>query len=103
MPSDYDIRAPYALMNDAGDIVEIQLHRVEYDVEQTIKAILEFNGFTHAQFWGKLRAAILKTGSDIPMNRFWQHAREIGGGVCQRNTFFRCFRQIEFFIFCCKH
>jgi SAM-dependent methyltransferase/predicted phosphodiesterase len=81
MPSDYNIRAPYALMNDAGDMVEIQLHRVEYDVEQTIKAILEFNGFTHAQFWGKLRAAILKTGSDIPMNRFWQHAREIGGGV----------------------
>ena len=81
MPSDYDTRAPYALMNDAGGIVEIQLRRVEYDVEQTIKSILEFNGFPYAQFWGKLRAAILKMGSDIPMNRFWQHAREIGGGI----------------------
>jgi predicted phosphodiesterase/SAM-dependent methyltransferase len=81
MPSYYDIRAPYALMNYTGDIVEIQLHRVEYDVEQTIKAILDFNDFPHAQFWDKLRAAILKMGSDIPMNRFWQHAREIGGGV----------------------
>jgi predicted phosphodiesterase len=81
MPSDYDIRAPYAMINDTGDTVEFQLHRVEYDVEQTIKAVLEFNGFPHAQFWGKLRAAILKTGSDIPINRFWQHAREIGGGV----------------------
>lgn len=78
MSSDYDIRAPYALMNDAG---EIQLYRVEYDVEETIKAILEFNDFPYAHFWGKLRAAILKTGSDIPMNRFWQHAREIGDGI----------------------
>lgn len=81
MPSDYDIRAPYALMHDTGDTVEIELHRVEYDVEQTIKAILEFNDFPHARFWGKLRAAILKLGSDIPMNRFWQHARAIGGGI----------------------
>ncbi len=81
MSSDYDTRAPYALMNDTGYTVEIQLHRVEYDVEETIKAILEFNGFPFAHFWGKLRAAILKTGSDIPMNRFWQHAREIGGGI----------------------
>ena len=81
MPADYDIRAPYALINDAGDIVEMQLHRVEYDVKQTIDVILEFYGFPHAQFWGKLRAAVLKTGSDIPMSRFWQHAREIGGGI----------------------
>lgn len=81
MPSDYDTRAPYALFNDTGDTVEIELHRAQYDVEQTIKSILEFNGFPNAMFWGKLRAAILKTGSDIPMNRFWQHARAIGGGV----------------------
>ena len=98
MPADYDIRAPYALMNDAGDIVEIQLHRVEYDIEQTIKSILEFNGFTHAQFWGKLRAAVLKTGSDIPMNRFWQHAREIGDGVfpMQNETWRKTIASFEF-------
>lgn len=81
MPSDYDIRSPYALLSDTGGTVEIELHRVEYDVEQTIKAILEFNDFSHARFWGKLRAAILKLGSDIPMNRFWQHARAMGGGI----------------------
>lgn len=81
MPADYDIRAPYALMNDMGDTVEIQLHRVEYDVDQTIKAVLEFNDFPYALFWGKLRVANLKLGSDIPMNRFWQYARSIGGGV----------------------
>lgn len=81
MPADCDTRAPYALMEVVGDKVEIQLCRIEYDVEETIKAILEFNGFTHAQFWGRLRAAMLKTGSDIPMSRFWQHARATGGGM----------------------
>lgn len=81
MPADYDIRAPYVLLNDKGDTVEIELHRTQYDMEQTIKSILEFNGFPHAMFWGKLRAAIIKMGSDIPMNRFWQHAKEVGGGV----------------------
>ncbi len=79
-------------------IVEIQLHHAEYDVEQTIKSILEFNGFTHAQFWGKLRAAVLKTGSDIPMNRFWQHAREIGEGVfpMQNETWRKTIASFEF-------
>lgn len=81
MPADYDIRAPYALMYNTGEAVEIQLHRVQYDVEETIGSILDFDDFPQARFWGKLRAAILKTGSDIPMNRFWQHAREIGGGI----------------------
>ncbi len=81
MPSDYDVRAPYALIIETEEDIEIQLHRVEYDVEQTIHSILAFNDFPHAQFWGKLRAAILKTGSDIPMNRFWQHARGIANGT----------------------
>jgi predicted phosphodiesterase/SAM-dependent methyltransferase len=81
MPADYDTRAPYALINDEGDIIEIQLHRAEYEVENTIKSVLEFDGFSHAGFWGRMRAAILKTGSDIPMSRFWQYAREMGGGI----------------------
>ena len=81
MSSDYDVRAPYALLNDSNGEVIIELHRVQYNVEQTITAILEFNGFTHAEFWGRLRCAILKMGSDSPMSRFWQHARMIGGGV----------------------
>lgn len=98
MPSDYDVRAPYALMNDAGGIVKIQLHRVEYDVEETIQAILEFNDFPHAHFWGKLRAAILKTGSDIPMNRFWQHARESSDGIfpMQNDVWYKTITTFEF-------
>ena len=44
MSSDYDVRAPYALLKIQSEM-EIELHRVEYDVEQTIKTILEFNGF----------------------------------------------------------
>lgn len=81
MPADYDTRAPYALINETDDAAEISLCRVEYDIEQTIETILAFDDFPHARFWGKLRAAILKTGSDIPMNRFWQHARALGNGV----------------------
>jgi len=81
MSSDYDVRAPFALLKDSDGEVEIELHRVQYDLAQAIKTILEFNGFTHAEFWGKLRCAILKLGSDIPMSRFWQHARMLGGGV----------------------
>jgi len=65
MPADYDTRAPYALINDAGTTAEIQLHRVEYDVEQTINAILEFNGFPHAQFWGRWLCDILQPKSII--------------------------------------
>ncbi|NLB43206.1 MAG: metallophosphoesterase family protein [Clostridiales bacterium] len=98
MPADYDTRAPYALINDEGDVIEIQLYRVEYDVKQTIKAILEFNDFPYAQFWGKLRAAILITGSDIPMSRFWQHAREIGEGIfpMQNDIWHRAVTTFEF-------
>ncbi|NLE12324.1 MAG: metallophosphoesterase family protein [Clostridiales bacterium] len=81
MPADYDTRAPYALLINDGDGVEIQLHRVEYDVEQTIREGLEFDGFPHARFWGRLRAATLKSASSIPMSRFWQHARAVGGGI----------------------
>jgi SAM-dependent methyltransferase/predicted phosphodiesterase len=79
--ADYDVRAPYALLYDEGIDVRIELHRVEYDVEETIRAVLDFNGFPHARFWGNLRAAALKLGSDIPIHRFWQRAREIGGGI----------------------
>lgn len=89
MPADYDTRAPYALINDADGVVDIQLHRVAYDVEQTINSILAFDGFPHARFWGRLRAAILKTGSDIPMNRFWQNARDIGGVFPMPNDVWR--------------
>lgn len=81
MPLDYDIRAPYALLTDTGKDVRIELCRVEYDVDEVIKSILAFDAFPHAQFWGKLRAAMIKTGSDIHMNRFWQHVRKICGGV----------------------
>ena len=42
------IFAPYALMNDAGDIVKF-IHRVEYDIEQTIKSILNLTA-THVNF-----------------------------------------------------
>ncbi|MDD4495678.1 MAG: methyltransferase domain-containing protein [Eubacteriales bacterium] len=98
MSSDYDVRAPYALLKDSDGEMEIELHRVEYDVEQTIKTILEFNGFPYAQFWGKLRAGILKMGSDIPMNRFWQHAKEVGGGVfpMQNNVWRKTITTFEF-------
>ena len=81
MPSDYDIRAPYAIISDIGDEVKIELHRVSYDIKQTIAAVQNFDEFPHSVFWGKLRIAILKTGSDIAMSRFWQHARIIGGGI----------------------
>lgn len=81
LAADYDKRAPYALMYDTGDNVEIRLCRVDYDVEQTIKSILEYDGSNHVQFWYGLRAAALKLSSDIPISRFWQHARRICNGV----------------------
>ncbi len=81
MPADYDKRAPFALIKAEEDEVKIQLERVEYDVAATIQAVLDFKGFPYADFWGRLRAAILQTGSDIPMSRFWQHAQKIGSGA----------------------
>lgn len=78
MPGDYDIRAPYAILSDENGEVKIELHRAKYDIDRTIAAIREFDAFPHALFWGKLRIAILKTGSDIAMSRLWQHAREVG-------------------------
>ncbi|MGI6563074.1 MAG: methyltransferase domain-containing protein [Clostridia bacterium] len=81
MPADYDTRAPYALIEDTQDSVELRLCRAEYDVEEAFRAVLAFDGFPCASFWGKLRAAILKTGSDIPMSRFLQHVKNIGGDV----------------------
>lgn len=80
MPADYDTRAPYATLEDKNGEIAIRLHRVEYDISRTIQAIRTFHAFPHADFWGKLRIALLKTGSDIPMSRFWQHARETGDG-----------------------
>lgn len=98
LPDDYDIRAPYALMVDTGTDAEFRLCRVGYDVEQTIKSILDFDGFTHAQFWGRLRVAALKLGSDIPVSRFWQHARRVGNGVFpMRNDLWR--KAVESFEF----
>ena len=81
LPADYDIRAPYAIISDENDAINIYLQRVKYDVEQTISEIKKFKVYPHALFWGKLRISALRTGSDIAMSQFWRHAREIGGGV----------------------
>ncbi len=81
MAADYDLKAPYALLFDRGDRLEVELHRVEYPREETIRLLLEFSAFPYAGFWGRLRAALVKTGSDIPMSRFWQHARQIWPGA----------------------
>ncbi len=90
MPADYDTRAPYATLEDKNGEIAIGLHRVEYDLNRTIQSVREFDAFPHADFWGKLRIAILKTGSDLPMSRFWQHARETGdGGFPMRNDVWR--------------
>jgi hypothetical protein len=45
-----------------------------------------------------MRAAMLRTGSDIPMSRFWQHAREVGGGVfpMQNDTWRKAIATFEF-------
>lgn len=83
MPADYDIRAPYALLNtpeDENGEVQITLCRVPYDVSQTIKATSEFAEYPHAKFWAKMRTSILSTGSDLAMSLFWKHASEICGG-----------------------
>jgi predicted phosphodiesterase len=80
MPCDYDTRAPYALICDDGKGLKIELRRVEYDVNKTINAVREFDAFRHAEFWGRLHVAMLESASDIVMNRFWKHARSIGGG-----------------------
>ena len=80
MPCDYDLRAPYAILSDTEGRTEIKLYRVGYDMEETIAASREFDEFPHALFWGKLRIETLKTGSDIAINRFWRHAKNVGGG-----------------------
>lgn len=80
LPADYDTRAPYALIRDEGDRLEIELHRVSYDINDVVEIIREFNAFAYADFWGKLRIALLQSGSDIVMSRFWEHARQMGGG-----------------------
>ena len=78
-PLEYDTRAPYAILSDESGEVKIELHRVEYDLDKTIAAIREFTEIPQLKIWRKLWVALLKTGSDIAMSRFWQHAREVGG------------------------
>jgi predicted phosphodiesterase len=77
MPSDYDLRTPYATIDDNGNEIKVELHRVEYDVDETISAIRNFDAFPYASFWGKIRIAILKSGSDIAMSRFWHYAMDV--------------------------
>ena len=79
LPLDYNICAPYAILSDESGEVEIELHRIKYDVDKTISDIQEFTGIPQLIIWRKLWISLLKTGSDTPMSRFWQHAREIGG------------------------
>jgi len=78
-PLEYDTRAPYAILSGESGDVEIELHRVKYDVDKTISDIREFTEIPQLKIWRKLWIALLKTGSDIAMSRFWQHAREVGG------------------------
>jgi predicted phosphodiesterase len=78
-PLEYDTRAPYAILSDESGEVRIELYRVEYDLAETIAAIQEFPEIPQLRIWRKLWIALLKSGSDIAMSRFWQHAREVGG------------------------
>jgi len=78
-PLEYDTRAPYAIISDEGGEIEIELHRVEYDLDKTISDIREFTGIPELRIWVELWTALLKMGSDIALIRFWQHARELGG------------------------
>ena len=80
LPFDYDTRAPYAIIDDDGGTPAIELRRVKYDINKTINAIHGFSAFSHAEFWGKLHIAMLRSASDMVMNRFWEHARKIGDG-----------------------
>ena len=79
MPCDYDTRAPYAILSDEGEEINIELHRVEYDLNKTISILREFTEIPQLKIWRKLWIALLKTGSDIAMSNFWQYAREVGG------------------------
>ena len=78
-PLDYDTRAPYAILSDESREVKIELHRVVYNFDKTIAAFQELAEIPLLKLWMELWIALLKTGSDIAMSRFWQHAREAGG------------------------
>lgn len=74
-PADYDIRAPYALIYDKKDDVDISLMRVPYDVDSVIKSIIEFDEYPHAKLWGSLRAVMLRDASDLIFSEFWKYVR----------------------------
>lgn len=98
LPLDYDTRAPYAIIDDDGASPKLELHRVKYDVNDTINAVSKFDAFPHAEFWGKLNIAMLRSASDIAMNRFWNYARSIGNGKfpMENDTWRRVVSEYEF-------
>jgi len=64
MPLDFDIRAPYTILETARNGYEITERRVPYDVGGTIKSLLSSGLFEKAEIWSRIMVKQLRTGRD---------------------------------------
>ncbi len=76
MPCDYDLRAPYTILEYDGSGWRALPQRVEYDVQKAIQQYKQTESYRRISIWSELYAKVVETGKNWPL-LFLEHLDKV--------------------------
>lgn len=80
-PSDHDTRAAYAILDIDRGRVQVELHRISYELEAVLRDLSVYEEEPGLAIWSELHRSTLSTASVIAESIFFGIVDRIGGGL----------------------